>query len=73
MPRVCENSRLLRKQLIEEHEQLLEFESRRFSELHLAAKPLNHHSYCGYTMDEFKPSEGLQKKRDEILFVCCYF
>ncbi|KAM7498418.1 hypothetical protein LguiA_022832 [Lonicera macranthoides] len=58
MPRVCENSRLLRKQLIEEHEQLLEFESRRFSELHLAAKPLNDHSYFGYTMDDFKPSEA---------------
>ncbi|KAK9924357.1 hypothetical protein M0R45_032730 [Rubus argutus] len=58
MPRVCDSSRLLRKQFIEEHEQALEFERRRLSEMHLAAKPLSHHLYYGYSMDEFKHPEA---------------
>ncbi|KAK9284949.1 hypothetical protein L1049_024131 [Liquidambar formosana] len=58
MPRVCDNSRLLRKQLIEEHEQALELERRRLSEFQLAPKPLTHHPYFGYSMDELRLSEA---------------
>ncbi|KAF8409696.1 hypothetical protein HHK36_005775 [Tetracentron sinense] len=58
MPRVCDNSRLLRKQLIEEHEQAIEFERRRLSELHLAHKPLTHQPYFAYSMDDLKLSEA---------------
>uniref|UniRef100_A0A2P2JL63 Zinc finger CCCH domain-containing protein 18 isoform X4 n=1 Tax=Rhizophora mucronata TaxID=61149 RepID=A0A2P2JL63_RHIMU len=57
VPRSCENSRLFRKQLLEEHEQAFEFERRRFSEPQLAPKPLSHHSHFGYSMDELKFSE----------------
>jgi hypothetical protein len=58
--RVCDNSGLLRKQLIDGHEQqALELESRRLSELQLTSKPLSHHSYFGYSMDGLKLSEGL--------------
>ncbi|KAH9745222.1 zinc finger CCCH domain-containing protein 18 [Citrus sinensis] len=57
MPRVCNNSRLLRKQLMEEHEQAIELERRRLSEMQLACKPMNHHSYFGYSMDELQVSE----------------
>ncbi|KAK2648295.1 hypothetical protein Ddye_015784 [Dipteronia dyeriana] len=64
MPRVCENSRLLRKQLIEEHEQAMELERRRFSEMQLASKPLTHHSYFGYSMDELKLSEAGAKQAE---------
>lgn len=60
VPRVCNNSRLMRKQLMEEHEQALEFERRRMSEMQLTPKPLNHrHSYFGDSMDELKFSEGI--------------
>ncbi|KAM7492403.1 hypothetical protein LguiA_035324 [Lonicera macranthoides] len=59
MPGICENSRLLRKQFLEEHEQALELEKRRLSELEIAAaKPLSHHSYFGYSLDELKRSEA---------------
>lgn len=57
VPRVCDNSRLLRKQLMEEHEQALELERRRLSEFQLAPKPLARHAYHGHSMDEFKLSE----------------
>ncbi|OVA15105.1 RNA recognition motif domain [Macleaya cordata] len=59
MPRYCENSRLLRKQLMEEHDQALEFERRRFSEFQLATKPLSHPPpYFAYSMDELKFAEA---------------
>ncbi|XWS75876.1 hypothetical protein CRYUN_Cryun01aG0129400 [Craigia yunnanensis] len=59
MPRECNNSRLFRKQLMEDHEQALEFERRRFSELQLAPKQhLNNHSYFGYSMDELKHADA---------------
>ncbi|XP_022758928.1 zinc finger CCCH domain-containing protein 18-like isoform X2 [Durio zibethinus] len=52
-PRVCDHARIFRKQLIEDHEQTLEFERRRFSELHLAPKQQStNHSYFGYSIDE---------------------
>lgn len=59
MVRVCDNSRLLRRQLIEEHEQALELEWGHLSELQLTPKPLSRHPYFGYSMDELKFSEGL--------------
>ncbi|XP_042490517.1 zinc finger CCCH domain-containing protein 18-like isoform X2 [Macadamia integrifolia] len=57
MPRICDNSRLLRKQLMEEHEQALELERRRLTELQLAPKQLTR-PYFGYSMDELKLSEA---------------
>ncbi|KAA8526592.1 hypothetical protein F0562_008205 [Nyssa sinensis] len=54
MPRVCDNSRLLRKQLMEEHEQALELERRHLLELQLAPKAMNHYPYFGYSMDDAK-------------------
>ncbi|XP_058070693.1 zinc finger CCCH domain-containing protein 18 isoform X2 [Magnolia sinica] len=57
LPRVCDNSRLLRKQLMEEREQVIELERRRLSELHLAPKPLTH-PYLSYSpMEELKLAE----------------
>ncbi|KAJ4730202.1 zinc finger CCCH domain-containing protein 18 [Melia azedarach] len=57
--RGCDSSRLLRKQqLLEEQEQVVQLERRRFSEMQLAPKPLNNHSYFGYSMDELKLSEA---------------
>ncbi|KAF3443272.1 hypothetical protein FNV43_RR12954 [Rhamnella rubrinervis] len=64
MPRVCDNSRLLRKQLIEENEQAFELERRCLSELQLAAKPLSHRPYYGYAMDELKLSEAPAEQTD---------
>lgn len=57
MVRISDNSRLLRKQLMEEHEQALEFERRHLSELQLTPKHLSHHPYFGYSMNELKLSE----------------
>ncbi|XP_061967883.1 zinc finger CCCH domain-containing protein 18-like isoform X3 [Populus nigra] len=54
--RVCDNSKSLRKQLMEEHEQEVELERRRLSEFHFAPKPLNRHSFLGHSMDELKLS-----------------
>ncbi|CAK9163860.1 unnamed protein product [Ilex paraguariensis] len=51
-----ESSRLLRKQLMEEHE-ALELERRRLSKLQLARKPQPNQSYFGSSMDELKVSE----------------
>ncbi|XXG81872.1 hypothetical protein AAC387_Pa09g2417 [Persea americana] len=56
MPRICDNSRLLRKQFIEEHEQVFELERRRLSELHLVSKTLNH-PYAIYPMEDLKVAE----------------
>uniref|UniRef100_A0A5B7C8Q2 Zinc finger CCCH domain-containing protein 18 n=1 Tax=Davidia involucrata TaxID=16924 RepID=A0A5B7C8Q2_DAVIN len=57
MPRVCDNSRILRKQLMEEHKQALELERRRLLELQLAPKTMNHYPYFGCSMDDLKLSE----------------
>ncbi|KAE8676319.1 Zinc finger CCCH domain-containing protein 18 [Hibiscus syriacus] len=59
MPRVCDNSRLFRKQLIEDREQALEFESRLFSELQLAPNQqhMTDQFYFGYSMDELKHTD----------------
>ncbi|KAJ7964708.1 zinc finger CCCH domain-containing protein 18 [Quillaja saponaria] len=58
VPQVCDNSRLLRKQLIEEHEQALELERRRLSEFQLTYKPLSNNPYFGFSLDEWKLSEA---------------
>ncbi|KAK8688704.1 hypothetical protein V6N13_087448 [Hibiscus sabdariffa] len=58
MPRVCDNSRLFRKQLIDDREQALEFERRHFSELQLAPKQhMTNQFYFGYSMDELKHAD----------------
>ncbi|XP_050207079.1 zinc finger CCCH domain-containing protein 18 isoform X2 [Mercurialis annua] len=57
VPRICDNSRLLKKQLMEEHELALEFERQRLSEFQSAPKSHNHHTYFGYSMDELKLSK----------------
>ncbi|XP_010270170.1 PREDICTED: zinc finger CCCH domain-containing protein 18-like isoform X2 [Nelumbo nucifera] len=56
MPRLCDNSRMLRKQMIDEHEQALELERGRLSELQLVPKALSHQPYFGF-MDDLKLSE----------------
>ncbi|XP_031493069.1 zinc finger CCCH domain-containing protein 18-like isoform X2 [Nymphaea colorata] len=53
---ICENSRLLRKHLMEEHEQALEMESRRLSEFQLSPKPTTQR-YFNYAIDDQKHSE----------------
>ncbi|KAF8391659.1 hypothetical protein HHK36_023966 [Tetracentron sinense] len=58
MLRFCDNSRLLRKQLVNEHEQAIELERLRLSELQLAPKPLIHQPYFDYSMDELKLSQA---------------
>ncbi|PSS14330.1 Zinc finger CCCH domain-containing protein [Actinidia chinensis var. chinensis] len=58
MPRVCDNSRLLNKHLVEEHDQELELGRMRFSDLNVAPKDMNHHHYFGYSMDELNVSKG---------------
>ncbi|XP_042492580.1 zinc finger CCCH domain-containing protein 18-like isoform X2 [Macadamia integrifolia] len=57
MSRVLGNSRLFREQLMEEHEQALELERRRLTELQLAPKQLTP-PYFGYSMDEIKLSQA---------------
>ncbi|KAG8658307.1 zinc finger CCCH domain-containing protein 18 isoform X3 [Manihot esculenta] len=57
MPRGYETSRLLRKQLMEEQEQALEFQRRQLAELRIARKPISNRSYFGYSMDGLKVSE----------------
>ncbi|KAK8669362.1 hypothetical protein V6N13_106794 [Hibiscus sabdariffa] len=59
VPRVCDNSRLFRKQLIDDREPALEFERRRFSELQLAPKQhMTNQFYFGYSMDELKNTDA---------------
>ncbi|KAJ9171071.1 hypothetical protein P3X46_019119 [Hevea brasiliensis] len=57
MTKVYGNSRIIRKQLMDEQEHALELETRRLSELNLGSKSLNHNSYFGSLMDELKLSE----------------
>ncbi|GAV86841.1 RRM_6 domain-containing protein [Cephalotus follicularis] len=57
LPRGYETSKLLRKQLMEQHEQTLELERRHLAEMQLARKPLANDSYFGYSMDGLKVSE----------------
>ncbi|KAJ6710709.1 TRANSCRIPTION FACTOR C3H FAMILY-RELATED [Salix koriyanagi] len=56
-PRVCDDSRSIRKQLMEGYDQEIEFERLRLLEFHFAPKPLNRHSFLGHSMDELKLSE----------------
>ncbi|KAK9155350.1 hypothetical protein Sjap_002830 [Stephania japonica] len=57
MPRLLDNSRLLRKQFMEEQAQAIEFETRRLAELHFAQKSLNR-TFYNYSMNDLKHSEG---------------
>ncbi|KAL4555381.1 hypothetical protein LXL04_037999 [Taraxacum kok-saghyz] len=59
MPRICDNSRLIKKQLIEEQqEQALEFERRHFSEMQLSSDP-NYKFPCFRTsIEELRLPEG---------------
>ncbi|KAB5527721.1 hypothetical protein DKX38_021568 [Salix brachista] len=66
VPRACDNSRLLGKQLMEEHEQALELERRRLSEFHFVRKPLTQHAYLGHYMDEVKLSEARAEQADQF-------
>ncbi|KAK9269248.1 hypothetical protein L1049_001018 [Liquidambar formosana] len=59
MSRGSETSRLLRQQLMEEHEQALELETRRLAELQLAQQFPGNQPYFGYCMDELKVSEEM--------------
>lgn len=59
-PRMCNASKLLRKQFFEDHEQALELEARRLSELQLAQRPPSHQPYFGFSIDDLKVSEGLR-------------
>ncbi|KAJ6343287.1 hypothetical protein OIU76_005093 [Salix suchowensis] len=66
VPRACDNSRLLGKQLMEEHEQALELERRRLSEFHFVRKPLTQHAYLGRYMEELKLSEARAEQADQF-------
>lgn len=57
MSRACEDSRFLRKFLMEEHEKAFELERRRLSELQLVSKALTQ-PYSIYPMEEFKAAEA---------------
>ncbi|XP_068669293.1 zinc finger CCCH domain-containing protein 18-like isoform X3 [Aristolochia californica] len=58
--RASDNSRLIRKQLIEEHEQAMELERRRLSDLQLAPKPVTQQPYFNYPpIHDFKFTEDL--------------
>ncbi|CAL5402683.1 unnamed protein product [Camellia sinensis] len=56
-----ESSRLLGKLFMEEQEQDIEVQTRRFSELQLAQKPTSNQSYFGYSVDELKASEAIAR------------
>ncbi|XP_068668346.1 zinc finger CCCH domain-containing protein 18 isoform X1 [Aristolochia californica] len=65
MHRVCDNSRVIRKQLIEEHEQAMELERRRLSDLQLASKPLTQQPYFNYPpIDVLKLTEAFADYND---------
>ncbi|KAJ6680579.1 TRANSCRIPTION FACTOR C3H FAMILY-RELATED [Salix purpurea] len=66
VPRACDNSRLLGKQLMEEHEQALELERRRLSEFHFVRKPLTQQAYLGHYMEELKLSEARAEQTDQF-------
>ncbi|XP_021815759.1 zinc finger CCCH domain-containing protein 18-like isoform X1 [Prunus avium] len=53
----CDNSRLLRKKLVEEQEYAIELERMRLAELHFARKPVANHPHSSYFMDGHKFSE----------------
>lgn len=59
VPRQSESSSVLKKHLIEEHENMLELERRHLSQLNLVQKPLNQESY--FSREEFKLPEGLDE------------
>lgn len=62
-----ESSRIIRRQLMEEHEQALELETMRLSQLRITHKHLASQSCMGYPLDELKPPEGF------YLFIIFFF
>ncbi|MQL94787.1 hypothetical protein Taro_027452 [Colocasia esculenta] len=52
--RFLNNSGLLKKQLLEEHERALELQRKHLSELHLGPKPMMQQSLFGFRMEELK-------------------
>lgn len=59
---ISSNSRLFRKQLMEEHEHALEFERRHLSELQLTPKPpLEHQPYFGYSANGLRFSAAAEQ------------
>lgn len=58
LSRGYENSRLLRKQLMEEQEQAIEPERRQIAEFQLMRKIANNQPSLGYSRDMLKLSEG---------------
>lgn len=57
MSRWCDNSRMLRKKLLEEQEFALELERRQLAELQFIRKSVANQPYSGYLMDGLKVSE----------------
>ncbi|KAI4307903.1 hypothetical protein L6164_031030 [Bauhinia variegata] len=57
MTRACGNSRFMRRQLMEEQEQALEFQRRRLAELQMAQKSLGSSPKFGFSMDGLKVPE----------------
>ncbi|KAJ7960258.1 zinc finger CCCH domain-containing protein 18 [Quillaja saponaria] len=57
VPRVCDNSRLLREQVFEEHEQAHELERRCFSKFQLTHKLISSNPYFDFSLDELKLAE----------------
>ncbi|MQM21871.1 hypothetical protein Taro_054917 [Colocasia esculenta] len=64
MSRFFNNSRLLKKQLLEEHDQALELQRMRLSELHLAPKMLIQQPLYDYSLKELKVPEAPGSLKD---------
>lgn len=58
MSRWCDNSRILRKKLLDEQEFALELERRQLAELQFIRKSVANQPCSGYLMDGLKVSEG---------------
>uniref|UniRef100_A0A1D1Y1I1 Zinc finger CCCH domain-containing protein 18 n=1 Tax=Anthurium amnicola TaxID=1678845 RepID=A0A1D1Y1I1_9ARAE len=64
MSRFCNNSRFLRKQLLEEQDQALELQRMRLSEFHFAPNPLIQQPFYDYSMKELKVPGALGGLKD---------
>lgn len=59
MSRICDNSRFIKKQFIDEQQdQVFEFERGRFSDMHLGADVNNQSPHFGTSLEELMLSEG---------------
>uniref|UniRef100_A0A1D1YTI7 Zinc finger CCCH domain-containing protein 18 n=1 Tax=Anthurium amnicola TaxID=1678845 RepID=A0A1D1YTI7_9ARAE len=67
MSRFCNNSRFLRKQLLEEQDQALELQRMRLSEFHFAPNPLIQQPFYDYSMKELKvPGDHFSYQTDVL-------